>query len=273
MRKMICRLISVLVAGLMHSSAAHAAFVKVVLATPINQETTTVTMTIGSKTVDVLILPGTSAEKKADRIVDALIKKYPDLKFDLTPLGQDAFPELGFSINVHADIGTFVTFSPGRTGEKKDTLQVKERNYDVEPKAFFGFGSGIFESLDSFGDDANFTGGFITDVGELSVSIVASSLPSLDGTAITQALFDELSAFAPAYGAAIFNGGDYLGFSFEPALTTKGWGVTFGTTSPSEGLFGSVFVPVPEPASAWLTLLALWLLAKVRSSVTSRHRD
>ena len=75
MRNMICRLISVLVAGLMHSSAAHAAFVNVVLSTPTNKETTTVTMTIGSKTVDVLILPNTSAEKKADRIVDALIKK------------------------------------------------------------------------------------------------------------------------------------------------------------------------------------------------------
>ncbi len=272
MRNILCRLIPVLLAGLLHSATARAEFVTLVLSTPTNKETTTVRVSIGAKFADVLILPITSAEKKVSRIVDELVKKYPELKLDLTPLGQDQFPDLGFKIQVHADVGTFVTFSPGRTGEKKDTLQVKARNYDAELKAFFGFGSGIFESLDAFGDDASFTGGFITDVGELSLSILASSLPSLDGTAITQALFDGLRAFAPAYGAAIFNGGDYLGFSFEPALTTNGWGVTFGTTSLSEGLFGSVFVPAPEPASAWLMLLALWLLAQVRSSIASRYK-
>ena len=81
-----------------------------------------------------------------------------------------------------------------------------------------------------------------------------------------------LDPFVADYGASLFNGGDYLNFSFDTSLTSRGGGVIFGTTSLSDGAFGSIVVGVPEPASVWLVMLALGLLLQARRSEHDRRQ-
>lgn len=115
---------------------------------------------------------------------------------------------------------TKITFQTMTSGEGKDqAVTVAALGGSI------GFGSSVFASTDANGASSVFTGGIITDLGTLSYTISASSLPSLDGTTITQALFNDLNPLAAKYGVNIANNGDYLDFSFDPADTINGGGV------------------------------------------------
>jgi hypothetical protein len=184
---------------------------------------------------------------KRDAIIKAVEKAVKE-NSNLPKYGVAADGDNGVKITGLAK-GTLVVLLPGATGEKKDTTTAF-----VPLGGSFGFGNTAFASLDAFGNTSVFTGGIITDVGELSLSIPASSLPALDGTTITQALFAALNPSALLYGATITNGGDFLEFAFDPAKTTHGGGVVFGTTALTDGVFGAVTAgdAVPEPATLFL---------------------
>jgi hypothetical protein len=95
---------------------------------------------------------------------------------------------------------------------------------------------GLFDPFKRNNQPAVFTGGIITDAGELVVRVSAQELNfQTDGPIICQALFQRLAPRAPAYGAQITYAGDRLEIYFDPAYTVTQGGVIFGTTSPSPG--------------------------------------
>ena len=148
----------------------------------------------------------------------------------------DGAPGISFT-NLLA--GTKVTFKPGDTGEGKDRTFTANAT-----RGPFGFDNTLFASVDAFGNPSTFTGGIMTNIGEISSTISAHSLPALDGITIAHALFAELTPEAASIGASIFENGDTLDVDFNG--TTVG-GVIFGTTSLSDGVFGAVTTPVAEP--------------------------
>ena len=123
-----------------------------------------------------------------------------------------------------------------------------------------GFDNDLFDPTDADGLAAVFFGGITTDLGDLTVEVSAIDLVMTDGDSIVSAIFDELVSLAPSFGAQVVNQGRFLDFIFDPLLTQDGAGVFFGTTSLSEGAFGTVelFTSAPEPTT--LTLLGLGLL-------------
>ena len=267
MRRLFNGFFLVLLAGLITWQPALAGDVDLFFSASTNKETTTVTVTVNEgndkRKAQVTILPNSSADDKRDSILARVQRVYPNVDVRFL-FGVPNEPKYGIQFK-ELPKGTVVTFEPGKTGEKKDTLTASN-----SPGASFGFQNTAYASVDAAGNDAVFVGGFVTDVGELWCGLLASSLASLDGNAITEALFENLNPFAPTYGVDIFNGGDYLGFTFDTHLTTRGGGVIFGTTSLSDGTFGSVVVGVPEPASAWLVMLGLGLLLVARGHQTKR---
>ena len=70
--------------------------------------------------------------------------------------------------------GTKVNFKPGRTGEEEDTQTATGVR-----SATFGFANALFNPLDAQGQPAVFTGGVITDAGELSTRVSALEPPPL----------------------------------------------------------------------------------------------
>lgn len=246
----------VLLAALLMWQPARAGNVELSFTDSTNKETTTVTLTVKvgkvNRKAEVTILPGSSAEVKRDKILAKI--------FSLKEWEGGAISDGTSGLTLYSlSTGAVVTFEPGKTGEEADTLIASN-----SPGASFGFQNTAYAPVDATGNDAVFVGGFVTDVGDLSFALPASSLASLDGNAIIEALFENLNPYAPTYGVDIFNGGDYLGFTFDSRLTTRGGGVIFGTTSLSDGTFGSVVVGVPEPASAPLVMLGLVLLLLAR---------
>jgi hypothetical protein len=154
-----------------------------------------------------------------------------------------------------------VAFVPGKTGEGKDKIITKD------PTASFGFQNVLpFSTVDSNGQPSLFFGGIISDVGELSAQVSAATLPDTFGTTITESLFDLLEPQASLFGATLFDEGDFIDVVFDPDKTLSQGGVVFGTTSFTDGAFGSV-QSTPEPST--LLLLAggvggIWLAARAR---------
>lgn len=95
---------------------------------------------------------------------------------------------------------------------------------------------------------AIFTAGIVTDVGELSATVSSQELNfQTDGPIICQALFQRLAPRAPQYGAQINYAGDRLEVYFDPAYTVTQGGIIFGTTSPSQGISGTITTPPALP--------------------------
>ncbi len=185
--------------------------------------------------VPVTIPPNTSAEGKRNLIKAELIAKGYDVT-DNGPGGNQL--TVKFLAN-----GTTVGFDAGNTGEKKDDVLsvaavLGDMNY-----------VGMFEPFDYEGLPAVFTAGIVTDVGELTVQVSAEELNfDTDGPIICQALFQRLAPRAPQYGAQINYAGDRLEVYFDPAYTLAPSGISFGTTSPSEGCSGQLLAAGgPDP--------------------------
>lgn len=153
--------------------------------------------------------------------------------------------------------GTTVKFAPGKTGERPDKLTAPAG----DPSGSIGFENNAFASVDATGGPSLFTAGIVTDAGDLSFTLSASSLPNLMGSTIVQMFFDDLNPVIPALGAQIVGftpGDDVLNIEFDSTKTTMA-GVIFGTSAQSDGVFGSLTVsePVPEPGAAWFFSCAL----------------
>jgi hypothetical protein len=130
---------------------------------------------------------------------------------------------------------TKVHFNPLNTGEVKDTILSM-----LPPGGVIEF-KNVFQPYDWNRQPAVFTGGIVTDVGELSAQVSAQELEfQTDGPIICQALFQRLAPRAPQYGAQINYAGDRLEIYFDPAYTVTQGGIVFGTTSPSEGSGGQL---------------------------------
>jgi hypothetical protein len=130
---------------------------------------------------------------------------------------------------------TKVHFNPLNSGEVKDTILSM-----LPPGGVIEF-KDVFQPYDWNRQPAVFTGGIVTDVGELSAQVSAQELNfQTDGPIICQALFQRLAPRAPQYGAQLNYAGDRLEVYFDPAYTVTQGGVVFGTTSPSEGSSGQL---------------------------------
>ncbi len=209
--------------------------------TPTNKAKTTVTVKIETTSIPVDIPPGTSAPDKRDLIRVAInSNKVPSF------IARDN-GDTGISIK-YLTAGTPVEFDPGSTGEAKDQVVA----YGTT-NAWFGFGTADYASTDAAGNPSTFTGGIVTDFGELSFTVSATDLPALDGTTITQALFADLEPLASSFGASILNKGSELQFTFNSLDTEPEGGVVFGTTALTDGAFGGlVIASTPEPSSLLL---------------------
>jgi hypothetical protein len=231
---------------------AVAAPVDITFSDPLNDTNQDVTIVIEgggiTRNFPVTIKPNVKAAGKRDAIFDVLSKTFTVV---------NAFGKMGEPGISLLDLaaGTIVTFKPGMTGEGADTTFTANAT-----NASLGFENALFASTDPLGNTSLFTAGIITDIGELSATIPASSLSALDGTTIAEALFAELDAQAPAFGASISEVGDILNITFDPLDTLLGAGVIFGTTAATDGVFGSVTVSAPEPATLVLVVTSLLAL-------------
>lgn len=128
-----------------------------------------------------------------------------------------------------------VSFLPGASGEVPDTKVTRG-----DPFGAIGFRNDAFASIDGIGETVIFTGGIITDLGELSFTLLATDLPALDGATIVGTLFDLLDPLIDGFGADIIDytdGDDSLLFFFDPTRTELA-GVVFGTSAETAGVFG-----------------------------------
>jgi hypothetical protein len=248
------RLFLVLLLGIMTLSfciktqSALGGTVDLTFTTPMNTTATSnVSIIIGGAFFTPVPIPtGTDAPGKRDLILASMQK---DIKSGKVPAFTiDTSGTTGITIS-NLTKGTKVTFGPGATGEAKDT-----QTASITPLGgSIVFGNTAFAARDTSGNPSTFTAGVITDLGELSFTIPATSLPSLDGAAIASALFADLAPDQASHGFGITDNGDELDFTFIPALTTTIGGIAFGTTAPTEGLTGSL-IAVPE-AGAWMMML------------------
>jgi len=166
-----------------------------------------------------------TAEQKRDKILDAL-----DDSFDAEAVGNFKIKVSGLSNKVKR-----VKLEPGRTGEDKDS--VKTEKVACAMAAF----EGMFEPFDMLGDPAEFSAGFATDIGGLEATVTAEELGfDTSGEMIAWALFEELMPQAPAYGVEVMLEGPMLRFHFFEGMTEMQGKVIFGTSSPSEGCWGSI---------------------------------
>lgn len=204
--------------------------------------------------IDVVIPPKSSAATKATKIVEAINdhnKKQTDKKKKVSVAKSGTTVKLR-----NLKKSTRVEFRAGNSGERQDQVKTGGPGGRVS----MGFDNDLFDPTDADGLAAVFFGGITTDLGDLTVEVSAIDLVMTDGDSIVSAIFDELVSLAPSFGAQVVNQGRFLDFIFDPLLTQDGAGVFFGTTSLSEGAFGTVelFTSAPEPTT--LTLLGLGLL-------------
>ncbi len=205
---------------------------------PTNTTDTTVKVVINPGVdVEVDIPAGTSAAAKRDLIKDAL----DAAGYDTTTTGL-----AGNQVKIeYLANGTKVVFQPGKTGEKKDDVVG-----DATSEASISMGNayGYYDPYDSEGEVAVFTAGFITEYGEFAVEISAEDLQfETTPEHICWQLFAQLQPVAWDYGVEIVCLGDSMEFYFDAALTGQQVGVSFGTTSPTEGFEGGV-VLAGEPS-------------------------
>jgi hypothetical protein len=172
--------------------------------------------------------PNTSAEGKRDLVYEAMKKRGYDVE-----KGAE-----GNELKVkYLRDGSKLKFWGENTGEGHDVLAAAST-----PSGVIEFAN-VFDPFDWDRQPAIFTGGIVTDVGELSVQISAEELNfQTDGPIICQALFQRLAPRAPQYGAQINYAGDRLEIYFDPAYTITQGGVVFGTTSPTPGSGGEILL-------------------------------
>lgn len=220
--------------------------------TPTNTAAATVKVKIGTTTLEIAIPAGTTAEGKRD-LIFAKIDTNTVPNFDVMKRGTT-----GLTIQ-NLTAGTVVEFEPGQTAEKADKLTAQ-----LPRSGRIDFTTTVFDPLDAFGAISTFTGGVVTDAGELAITLLATDLAALDGATIVAALFNSLSPQEAVFGFDVVNLGTSLAFGFDPAFTTMIGGVIFGTTALNEGLLGSLLAEVPEPSALGLLAAGAVLLAVAR---------
>ena len=234
-------------------SATLAKDVDLTFTTPTNDPSaSTVTVKIGATTLSIQINAGTSAGQKRDLIFDKIdANAVPN--FDVVKKGAT-----GLTIQ-NLTAGTVVQFDPGKTGEAADKITAQ-----LPHSGTIDLVSTTYDPLDVFGNPSAFTGGVVTDAGELAITLLATDLAALDGAAIAAALFGALEPQESLFGFDVVNFGTSLAFSFDPAFTTTIGGVIFGTTALNEGVSGTLLAEVPEPAALPLLAAGAALLAAMR---------
>lgn len=207
--------------------------VKLTFSKPTNSTDADVTVKIDpGKDVTVTIPADSSATQKRDLIKDALIAGGYDVTTESE--GGGALPGNQLRI-LYLRNGTKVTFVPGKTGELKDDVVATAA---IQGEINF---IGLFDPIAGDGELAVFTAGVTTDAGELTAQVNSEELGFItEGPAITDFLYQILEPQAADFGVEIINAGDRLDVLFDPAFVTNGGGVSFGTTSLSEGCEGSL---------------------------------
>jgi hypothetical protein len=221
--------------------------------TPTNTKTNgTVTIKIDGAAgafAPITIPPGQTAQMKRDLILAGLQNQIMNnsnlAKFTIIPSGT-----AGITVQSLGK-GTEVSSAPGNTGEPGDKVTALAPLIDGSVI----FGNTAFAALDSSGNPSTFTAGVDTDLGQVAFTIPSTSLPSLDGATIASVLFADLAPEGPSHGFGVTVNGDELDFTFNPALTTMGGGVVFGTTAPTDGLLGSLTVDAIPEAPTWAMML------------------
>jgi hypothetical protein len=167
------------------------------------------------------------------------------------------------------------------TGERRDSL----RTTGKDPIGMIQFSSDAFPScVVEEGDPPSctpteFTGGIISDLGELVFTLSATDILDLSGAGVIAALYGKLAPSISSFDVQILNytpGDDFLTFLFDPNNLLSE--VVFGTSAAGGTVSGSLQAaePIPEPSS--LVLLASALLCggavlsrSRRGPVTTRH--
>jgi len=207
-------------------------------------ESTTLTFSkptnTATKTVKVIINPGVDVEVDIPPNTSATAKR--DLiKTALEAAGYDTTTDglAGNQLKIqYLATGTEIKFRNGATGEKDDEVV---GSAVTEATVSMGNDNGYYNSVDWEGDVALFTAGFITEYGEYSAEISAEEL-EYDTTPehICWRLFEQLQPAAWDFGVEIVCLGDSMDFYYDPVLAGQEVGVSFGTTSPTEGFEGGV---------------------------------
>jgi len=168
------------------------------------------------------------------------------------------------------------------TGERPDSLRTSGK----DPIGMIQFSSDAFPScVVEEGDPPSctpteFTGGIISDRGDLVFTLSATDILDLSGAGVTAALYSKLAPSISNFDVQILNympGDDFLTFLFDPDKTLLSE-VVFGTTAAGGAVSGSLQAaePVPEPSSLVLVASALLCGGAVlsrsrRRVVTTRH--
>ena len=206
---------------------------------PTNTTATTVKVVINpGDDAEVEIPPGTNAEGKRNLIRDKLVEK----GYDVTTAGL-----AGNQLKIqYLANGTKVEFRAGSTGELKDDVV---GDMASEAKISFGVQHGLYEPYDTEGHPALFTAGFFSEYGEYAVTLSAEDLGfNTHPEFVCLRLFELLAPVAPDYGVDLFLIGDVMEFHFDPTAGGVNAGISFGTTSPTDGLQGWVRLgDLPNP--------------------------
>jgi len=151
-----------------------------------------------------------------------------------------------------------VTMTAGNTGELIDKI-INRAPLRVDPlggkcgHSRISFENSNFNPLTADGQPAQWHAGIVVNDLELGATVGVSDLPlRMDGTpdtsgnAIARALFQRLPSSIASFATATDPAdGNALKFDFLDSPSIVECGVTFGTTSDSEGVFGTYALPTP----------------------------